>query len=134
MIRRPPRSTRTDTLFPYTTLFRSGPALDRGYQTQMTNRRSQRAKDACEHPLATFLEEARGRRAGAELLQLTTLCARQHGHEVVGIPELQHAEVLHRAGYQMLGIADPLIMPPLSDMRPQRLRSERNLRTPPDRP
>src|SRR3546814_6561355 len=27
MIRRPPRSTRTDTLFPYTTLFRS---LDRG--------------------------------------------------------------------------------------------------------
>src|SRR3546814_3728600 len=25
MIRRPPRSTRTDTLFPYTTLFRSEP-------------------------------------------------------------------------------------------------------------
>src|SRR3546814_18389834 len=25
MTRRPPRSTRTDTLFPYTTLFRSGP-------------------------------------------------------------------------------------------------------------
>src|SRR3546814_14992895 len=36
MIRRPPRSTRTDTLFPYTTLFRSqldqrvGEARDRG--------------------------------------------------------------------------------------------------------
>src|SRR3546814_3224220 len=33
MIRRPPRSTRTDTLFPYTTLFRAGDsvldALDR---------------------------------------------------------------------------------------------------------
>src|SRR3546814_2598377 len=28
MIRRPPRSTRTDTLFPYTTLFRSGPLLE----------------------------------------------------------------------------------------------------------
>src|SRR3546814_6271152 len=28
MIRRPPRSTRTDTLFPYTTLFRSYPTLD----------------------------------------------------------------------------------------------------------
>src|SRR3546814_8088951 len=27
MIRRPPRSTRTDTLFPYTTLFRSPPPL-----------------------------------------------------------------------------------------------------------
>src|SRR3546814_3616895 len=34
MIRRPPRSTRTDTLFPYTTLFRSGrparPVFDGG--------------------------------------------------------------------------------------------------------
>src|SRR3546814_8157501 len=28
MIRRPPRSTRTDTLFPYTTLFRSPPIAD----------------------------------------------------------------------------------------------------------
>src|SRR3546814_2175766 len=27
MIRRPPRSTRTDTLFPYTTLFRSFPSI-----------------------------------------------------------------------------------------------------------
>src|SRR3546814_6904495 len=27
MIRRPPRSTRTDTLFPYTTLFRSSSAI-----------------------------------------------------------------------------------------------------------
>src|SRR3546814_4332523 len=27
MIRRPPRSTRTDTLFPYTTLFRSRPRI-----------------------------------------------------------------------------------------------------------
>src|SRR3546814_8689035 len=30
MIRRPPRSTRTDTLFPYTTLFRSRPSWPRG--------------------------------------------------------------------------------------------------------
>src|SRR3546814_768110 len=27
MLRRPPRSTRTDTLFPYTTLFRSVPVI-----------------------------------------------------------------------------------------------------------
>src|SRR3546814_16926469 len=33
MIRRPPRSTRTDTLFPYTTLFRSG--LDPGAGEQL---------------------------------------------------------------------------------------------------
>src|SRR3546814_9979603 len=31
MIRRPPRSTRTDTLFPYTTLFRSGCLAAFGY-------------------------------------------------------------------------------------------------------
>src|SRR3546814_10357902 len=30
MIRRPPRSTRTDTLFPYTTLFRAGAYQDDG--------------------------------------------------------------------------------------------------------
>src|SRR3546814_2457169 len=33
MIRRPPRSTRTDTLFPYTTLFRS-PRSERGHPGQ----------------------------------------------------------------------------------------------------
>src|SRR3546814_4770908 len=36
MIRRPPRSTRTDTLFPYTTLFRSSasrPAPDAGEES-----------------------------------------------------------------------------------------------------
>src|SRR3546814_3386284 len=37
MIRRPPRSTRTDTLFPYTTLFRSRPSL-------RTSRRHPRSK------------------------------------------------------------------------------------------
>src|SRR3546814_9673311 len=34
MIRRPPRSTRTDTLFPYTTLFRSGSAERRGREVK----------------------------------------------------------------------------------------------------
>src|SRR3546814_21177046 len=33
MIRRPPRSTRTDTLFPYTTLFRSGRLVNLGVAT-----------------------------------------------------------------------------------------------------
>src|SRR3546814_11235301 len=45
MIRRPPRSTRTDTLFPYTTLFRSGLAIvahgavDRGIERLEVKRR-----------------------------------------------------------------------------------------------
>src|SRR3546814_9552829 len=36
MIRRPPRSTRTDTLFPYTTLFRSLPAAHRDTATVLS--------------------------------------------------------------------------------------------------
>src|SRR3546814_10941406 len=35
MIRRPPRSTRTDTLFPYTTLFRSELGQDRDAYTKL---------------------------------------------------------------------------------------------------
>src|SRR3546814_10850742 len=35
MIRRPPRSTRTDTLFPYTTLFRSLDASEKGFRRLM---------------------------------------------------------------------------------------------------
>src|SRR3546814_8647285 len=38
MIRRPPRSTRTDTLFPYTTLFRSQPDADRPQQPEVQRR------------------------------------------------------------------------------------------------
>src|SRR3546814_14530989 len=46
MIRRPPRSTRTDTLFPYTTLFRSTPSrasplpivlIDRAYWSEVVD-------------------------------------------------------------------------------------------------
>src|SRR3546814_11988656 len=39
MIRRPPRSTRTDTLFPYTTLFRSNNQdQTQGYPHQVTSK------------------------------------------------------------------------------------------------
>src|SRR3546814_7946881 len=37
MIRRPPRSTRTDTLFPYTTLFRSAHAAGIGIDASMNS-------------------------------------------------------------------------------------------------
>src|SRR3546814_748094 len=39
MIRRPPRSTRTDTLFPYTTLFRPRTARARGHDRLARGRR-----------------------------------------------------------------------------------------------
>src|SRR3546814_6358888 len=38
MIRRPPRSTRTDTLFPYTTLFRSSETLRNLFFTNLSER------------------------------------------------------------------------------------------------
>src|SRR3546814_5234716 len=37
MTRRPPRSTRTDTLFPYTTLFRSAVAIRKAQVRRITN-------------------------------------------------------------------------------------------------
>src|SRR3546814_11290452 len=40
MIRRPPRSTRTDTLFPYTTLFRSCRASRHAPQSPASRRRA----------------------------------------------------------------------------------------------
>src|SRR3546814_13922373 len=45
MIRRPPRSTRTDTLFPYTTLFRS--AARPAWQHAAASRRDVRQPDRC---------------------------------------------------------------------------------------
>src|SRR3546814_19151806 len=63
MIRRPPRSTRTDPLFPYTTLFRSrkgateldqrfGPRLDR---QNRTTERLERKVDALTEMLGLFI-------------------------------------------------------------------------------
>src|SRR3546814_7996222 len=46
MLRRPPRSTRTDTLFPYTTLFRS---KCYAHEAQRNWEQSERTKDASFH-------------------------------------------------------------------------------------
>src|SRR3546814_20004327 len=61
MLRRPPRSTRTDTLFPYTTLFRSGrtilwnPRLGRASQVNVFigDKRDIAAGDRIQWRLAT---------------------------------------------------------------------------------
>src|SRR3546814_4686481 len=62
MIRRPPRSTRTDTLFPYTTLFRSGVwqgrVLERGAEpAQSLDRALDRGLHPRLHPLAEPLTD-----------------------------------------------------------------------------
>src|SRR3546814_14112113 len=45
MIRRPPRSTRTDTLFPYTTLFRSGAVARRARTNRLRSARQDQIQD-----------------------------------------------------------------------------------------
>src|SRR3546814_15048656 len=45
MIRRPPRSTRTDTRLPYTTLFRSGAAASPGMSRFPRRRRASELED-----------------------------------------------------------------------------------------
>src|SRR3546814_13447807 len=62
MIRLPPRSTRTDTLFPYTTLFRSRRAGNHGQPEDRTAGR-RRA-----HVLAVLLADHRAGRTVARLM------------------------------------------------------------------
>src|SRR3546814_1964085 len=77
MIRRPPRSTRTSTLFPYTTLFRSksllGNALarvdSRGRRTPGIARPGQLAGNVVDPVLAAVGAERDGHRAGRQLEQ-----------------------------------------------------------------
>src|SRR3546814_19419941 len=66
MIRRPPRSTRTDTLFPYTTLFRS-PAIPRQMPPRLIARKQ----------VAVGERDAFGDTGGARRID-------QRGHVVAG--------------------------------------------------
>src|SRR3546814_4207277 len=66
MIRRPPRSTRTDTLFPYTTLFRSISPRPR----QRTDETSGRGAGAC------------GGAGPRRLCQPRLVCRRRSGSDV----------------------------------------------------
>src|SRR3546814_13987789 len=75
MIRRPPRSTRTDTLFPYTTLFRSGAFVDRfegGKTLERVETREQQQfavgwKQRSQQPARDIILFARRRETGAGL-------------------------------------------------------------------
>src|SRR3546814_4116723 len=92
MIRRPPRSTRTDTLFPYTTLFRSG-AAQPFIGAALVDRRALRP---------VLVERVRGvaifgdlvHREGAEL-QLDTLVAgarsEEHTSELQSLMRISYA-------------------------------------------
>src|SRR3546814_10470187 len=77
MIRRPPRSTRTDTLFPYTTLFRS--LAEHEAHVESLEQKHQHAREALEH-YRTSVKEQRDQEQ------------RRHEHQVQGLQvELRQA-------------------------------------------
>src|SRR3546814_18418140 len=99
MIRRPPRSTRTDTLFPYTTLFRSRD-LD-PVQPLLTGREIDRQRDA---QLKLFdRHRQRLRRRGGVVRLADTL--------VPLVPHIgahDHAIIARRSAWERLRQADRL--------------------------
>src|SRR3546814_15831226 len=96
MIRRPPRSTRTDTLFPYTTLFRSRD-LVRGEIEREVERRDEAARPdrhALPHPHIAF-----GARGNIERLDLAIVAHRFLGGD---------AESVDQAADLAFGVGDRL--------------------------
>src|SRR3546814_1889101 len=87
MIRRPPRSTRTDTLFPYTTLFRSGLRHDEDVaEVRMAGARKMRVAETLDRRVVVAV--ARG-----VIVAVADLAGR------VGVGrQLDHAEGRGRAG------------------------------------
>src|SRR3546814_15535014 len=95
MIRRPPRSTRTDTLFPYTTLFRSpaiGPA-----------RRAASAEEARIGDGAVAARAGGGERAAGELPHLRQCRHRQSLLGLHRFPPRRADAVRGRGGGRSLG-------------------------------
>src|SRR3546814_14210819 len=81
MIRRPPRSTRTDTLFPYTTLFRSRKERSgfcmKGVANALNERTTMKPTDANDARIALNLliewpENPRKTRNDADVVQMST--------------------------------------------------------------
>src|SRR3546814_2407088 len=87
MIRRPPRSTRTDTLFPYTTLFRSCPAAS--IMTGFGRRANARAPR-----LARKLRQRRDKpkfAGGARRVRLTPRRSEEHTSELQSLMRISYA-------------------------------------------
>src|SRR3546814_7314870 len=87
MVRRPPRSTRTDTLFPYTTLFRSEEALQTP-EHRLEARRDRAAEDgvvAEAHDSARSALEVVDRELDVDLQRLRLLAEQGRGDEPVDL-------------------------------------------------
>src|SRR3546814_18078451 len=80
MIRRPPRSTRTDTLFPYTTLFRS---LAIG-QSHLDDAIIERARDPRLQPIADGAADVKARVGTVGIVAEGERMIRPGQHQIVG--------------------------------------------------
>src|SRR3546814_5347322 len=105
MIRRPPRSTRTDTLFPYTTLFRSSPATSR------PNRATRPALGCCARYIIRSRDDLRSEEHTSELQSLMRIsyrvcCSKKNTPHQNGLPEpdfhdsQNHLESTYRNSYR----------------------------------
>src|SRR3546814_11336320 len=95
MIRRPPRSTRTDTLFPYTTLFRS--VCQTNAETGAGARRASKCRKTCEDLRPSQCRARSGRSSGKHWL-----CA---DHERSAAGPFAQAPHRHAGGPRMKGVA-----------------------------
>src|SRR3546814_11113533 len=97
MLRRPPRSTRTDTLFPYTTLFRSQPLRDLSFAFAVTLRehRHRFGMGEVEPALAGDQELAPDRALGVEHVDVHPGRARDLRRHQPRRPAADHGERAH---------------------------------------
>src|SRR3546814_7266423 len=93
MIRRPPRSTRTDTLFPYTTLFRS--ELDfLLFQDFQQFRKRPLNHVQCEPAIGQRSEEHTSELQSLMRISYAVFCLKKKTHQEPTINETQHQQIL----------------------------------------
>src|SRR3546814_12777725 len=93
MIRRPPRSTRTDTLFPYTTLFRSPPDPSRRVLLDLTEADGMfQNRMQCRHRPCGDTFAPLGRPAAAALSRFGSDAGSDIGMGDLDIAECQHLD------------------------------------------
>src|SRR3546814_10274700 len=135
MIRRPPRSTRTDTLFPYTTLFRSiwdgrhtslHTQLTKLEQDQQTTAAPSRAADSREFRVTTK-DPAQGRQAAPRrripalslFLPILALAFASPAFAATGLAA-DSADQLHASTPLSETVAGPMLPEPRSDRKSTR--------------
>src|SRR3546814_1424557 len=93
MIRRPPRSTRTDTLFPYTTLFRSSRARQGGeLMMRIVDRPSPNLDERnCRRPVDMVVLHYTGMPTAAAALERLCDRSEEHTSELQSLMRISYA-------------------------------------------